>query len=218
LSPEESFEDHEDPGGEFAKADPDVLLDIQEVKVDDLSFEVDDLEVQVSLRTRLADLLDINVGVDVKLEGVKLEAKGVQAVAQLKARLENVQAIISRTLSSVDENPQILDSLTQMSETAARGRRDGSQRSLEGSRKEPAEEKAQSGQPEETQPADGETSKPETAAQERPRGRGKVTDAVRRRAEELGVDPSRVQGMGSRGRVLVSDVERAASEGSAVEG
>ena len=44
-----------------------------------------------------------------------------------------------------------------------------------------------------------------------------MTDAARRRAEELGVDTSGIQGMGSRGRVLVSDVERAAIEGSAEE-
>ncbi len=40
-----------------------------------------------------------------------------------------------------------------------------------------------------------------------------VTDAARRRAEELGVDPTGVEGTGSSGRVLVKDVE-AAAEGN----
>ena len=37
-----------------------------------------------------------------------------------------------------------------------------------------------------------------------------VTEAAKRRAEELGVDPSDVKGTGSGGRVLVKDVEAAA--------
>ena len=37
-----------------------------------------------------------------------------------------------------------------------------------------------------------------------------ITDAAKRRAEELGVDPSDVTGTGSGGRVLVKDVEAAA--------
>ena len=37
-----------------------------------------------------------------------------------------------------------------------------------------------------------------------------VTDAAKRRARELGVDPTSVEGTGSGGRVLVKDVEAAA--------
>ena len=39
-----------------------------------------------------------------------------------------------------------------------------------------------------------------------------VTDAAKRRAEELGVDPTSVEGTGSGGRVLVKDVEAAAGQ------
>jgi pyruvate/2-oxoglutarate dehydrogenase complex dihydrolipoamide acyltransferase (E2) component len=39
-----------------------------------------------------------------------------------------------------------------------------------------------------------------------------VTEAAKRRAEELGVDPSEVKGTGSGGRVLVKDVEAAAGQ------
>ena len=38
-----------------------------------------------------------------------------------------------------------------------------------------------------------------------------VTEAAERRAKELGVDPTTVKGTGSGGRVLVKDVEAAAS-------
>ncbi len=39
-----------------------------------------------------------------------------------------------------------------------------------------------------------------------------VTDAAQRRADELGVDPTGVEGTGSGGRVLVKDVEAAAGQ------
>ena len=64
----------------------------------------------------------------------------------------------------------------------------------------------------ETAAESGDADAPEASAdaqqdhQEEP----EVTDAAKRRAEELGVDPTSVEGTGSGGRVLVKDVEAAA--------
>lgn len=113
---------YEQDGEEFAQADPDVLLDVPVVKVEELNLEVDDLKAHVALRTRLSELLEIDVGVDLSLNTVSLEAKGVEAVAQLKARLDNVDSIINRTLGSVDDNPELIRELTNMSEAASRSR------------------------------------------------------------------------------------------------
>lgn len=44
-----------------------------------------------------------------------------------------------------------------------------------------------------------------------PEGR-EITDAAARKAEDLGVDANEVEGTGSRGRVLVKDIERSAQE------
>lgn len=51
-------------------------------------------------------------GADVTLESVKLDIKGVQASAALVVRLDNVRAIIERTLQTLDNNPQIITQLT----------------------------------------------------------------------------------------------------------
>jgi pyruvate/2-oxoglutarate dehydrogenase complex dihydrolipoamide acyltransferase (E2) component len=114
---------HEGPqrgsGEDFAHADPDVLLDVPKIHVEELSLEVDDLKARVALQTRLSDLLDIEVGLDVSLSAVKLETKGVEAEAQLKARLENVQAMVERTLSSVDANPGLIKDLTNLSKSSS---------------------------------------------------------------------------------------------------
>jgi pyruvate/2-oxoglutarate dehydrogenase complex dihydrolipoamide acyltransferase (E2) component len=62
--------------------------------------------------------------------------------------------------------------------------------------------------------ADGDGDVPEASADaQQDRGEEpEVTEAAKRRADELGVDPSEVKGTGSGGRVLVKDVEAAAGQ------
>ena len=51
-----------------------------------------------------------------------------------------------------------------------------------------------------------------TGQADKPKSRVRATPAAERRAEELGVDLSRVEGTGSGGRITVKDVQRAAKE------
>ncbi len=61
----------------------------------------------------------------------------------------------------------------------------------------------------ETAESDGDA--PESSAAQQAHGEEpEVTDAAERRAKELGLDPTSVEGTGSGGRVLVKDVEAAA--------
>ena len=62
----------------------------------------------------------------------------------------------------------------------------------------------------ETAPEDTDGDVPEASADAQQEG-PEVTDAAKRRAEELDVDPTTVKGTGSGGRVLVKDVESAAN-------
>lgn len=88
--------------------EPDVVLDVPVLKVDEINLEVEDLKAHVSLRAELADLVKVNVGVDAYLGKVKLEIKGVEAQALLKVRLERMLSTIDRGLDTIDRNPQIL--------------------------------------------------------------------------------------------------------------
>lgn len=173
---------YEQDGSEFARADPDVLLDVPVVKVEELNLDVEELKARVALRTRLADLLDIEVGVDLSLTNVSLETKGVEAEARLKARLENVDSMIHRTLASVDENPELIKDLTAMSEASSRGREDSGGGTPGGGPQLPS-----AGEPDVN-----------------------ATRAALNKAEELGVDLSGLQGSGSGGRITVKDVREAA--------
>ncbi|MDP9353248.1 MAG: hypothetical protein M3P51_17140 [Chloroflexota bacterium] len=94
-------------------SEPDVLLDVPVLKVDEICLEVDELQARVSLHTELANMLRLDVGADVRIGKVKLEIKGVEAQALLKVRLKNVVAILDRAVTTIDSNPEILKSLLQ---------------------------------------------------------------------------------------------------------
>src|ERR671920_28661 len=68
--------------------DPDVVLDVPTLNVEEIDLEVEDLQVRVALQAVLADLVQINVGLKAELGEVKLTVKDIEAQAQLKARLD----------------------------------------------------------------------------------------------------------------------------------
>jgi hypothetical protein len=101
------------------RGEPDVLLDVPRLAVEEINLEVDDLHARIALEARLADLVQLHVGADVRVERVALEIKGVEAQAQLKARLDRVLAIVERALDTVDKNPELLTELARSVEAAA---------------------------------------------------------------------------------------------------
>lgn len=165
-----------------AAPEPDVLLDVPTLNVEELDLEVENLQAHVSVRAELADFVNINIGVDAHLDKVKLEIKGVEAQLQLKVRLERILGTIESALAAIEQNPGLLDGSSR--------RENRGLLELEGSAATPQ-------QREDAQQA-------ETSAEV------EATDAARRKAEDLGVDLSQVEGTGSGGRVLVRDVQKAA--------
>lgn len=99
----------------------DLVLDVPVLKIDELNLEVQDLEAHVSLRAELADLVKINVGVDVHLGEAKLEVKGVEAQALLTVRLERTLGTLNRALEAINRNPRILGGAVQGAGRTDRG-------------------------------------------------------------------------------------------------
>lgn len=93
------------------QADPDVLLDVPVLKVDSIHLELDDLDAHVALMAKILELVSLNVGVDARLGKVRLDIKGVEAQALLKVRLDHVAAIVDRVLTTVDRNPELVESI-----------------------------------------------------------------------------------------------------------
>ena len=95
--------------------EPDVVLDVPELEVDKITLQVGDLRAHVSILAELANLLNISVGVDARLEEVELEIEGVEAEVHLIARLENVRAILEKALDTIGEHPEIVRILARSS-------------------------------------------------------------------------------------------------------
>ena len=100
---------------------PDVLLDVPVVKVDNLHLELDNLDAHVSLKAYVLDLVKLTVGVDVHLGRVALDIKGVEAQALLKVRLDHVAAVVDRVMTTLDRNPELLESLGEAIEDIGAG-------------------------------------------------------------------------------------------------
>lgn len=172
-----------------AAEEPDVLLDVPVLNVEELDLEVEDLTAHISVRAELANFVNINVGVDAHLDKVKLNIKGVEAQVQLKVRLDRILGTIDSALSALEQNPELLDSPRETQE-----RKEIEGPASAGATAEPSRDAADE-PPEKSQREDG---------------KAEATDAARRKAEELGVELSSVEGTGQRGRVLLRDVQKAA--------
>ncbi|MER7775960.1 hypothetical protein ABTZ21_13315 [Streptomyces sp. NPDC096191] len=117
---EQEWDDEEEAAaGAGHDGEPDVLLDVPELHVEEISLHVENLQAKVSLSVEVLELLKLNVGADVSLGRVELDIKGVQAQAMLKVRLDNVAEMVGRVLSTVDAHPQILEQLTSGLDSAA---------------------------------------------------------------------------------------------------
>jgi hypothetical protein len=96
-----------------ARQDVDVLLDVPELEVDRISLTVRGLRAHVSILAELASLVNLQVGVDARLDEVNLEIEGVRAKVLLKVRLDEVRAILNHALNTLAEHPEILRALTR---------------------------------------------------------------------------------------------------------
>jgi uncharacterized membrane protein YccC len=111
--------------------EPDVLLNVSELEVERINLEVEDLRAHVSVLAELANLVNLSVGVDARLDRVKLEIEGVEAEVLLKVRLEHVRAILEKALDTIAEHPEILRILARSLSSVVRESLGAAQGTLE---------------------------------------------------------------------------------------
>jgi hypothetical protein len=104
-----------------SRQDVDVILNVEELEVDKIKLTVKGLRAHVSVLAELASLVNLQVGVDARLNEVELEIDGVRAKVLLKVRLDEVRAILNHALNTVAEHPEILRALTQALNELVRG-------------------------------------------------------------------------------------------------
>jgi pyruvate/2-oxoglutarate dehydrogenase complex dihydrolipoamide acyltransferase (E2) component len=115
------YRDYAEDARKNRRVDPDVLIVVPVVKVGSLHLELDDLDAHVALKAKILELVKLNVGVDAQLGKVVLDLKGVEAQAVLKVRLDHVSAIVDRVLTTVDRNPDLVDSIGKAVEDVGGG-------------------------------------------------------------------------------------------------
>jgi pyruvate/2-oxoglutarate dehydrogenase complex dihydrolipoamide acyltransferase (E2) component len=185
---------------------PDLDLDVPVLQIEELELEVEDLQLQVSLQTQLADFVNISAGLNAHVGKLKLAIKGVEAQARLKVRLEGTLETLRRALETIDRNPRVLGGAPHGGAPYGGAPYGGEQagddlRTGQSADSPSNAEGGASGQ--NTTERAGDQGAEDTAEVE-------ATDAARRKAEELGVDLSQIEGTGAGGRVVVRDVQKAA--------
>jgi hypothetical protein len=101
--------------------EPDVWVNVPDLHVGELNIDVGHLDAQLALRTQVAGLLSLTAGVQVSVDDVKIDLKDVNGKAELKVRLHNTYNILDRTLTTLDENPEILKGLLETADTTVQG-------------------------------------------------------------------------------------------------
>ena len=89
----------------------DVVVDVPQLCVDRITLDVDNLYAHLSLDARVANLINVQAGADVSIGTVELGIQGVRAQALLMVDLDNVVQIVDRTLTFIDNNPEIVSQL-----------------------------------------------------------------------------------------------------------
>jgi hypothetical protein len=114
------------------RKEQDVLLDVSELEVEKITLEVAGLRAHVSVLAQLASLVNLQVGVDARLNRVKLVIEGVRAKVLLKVWLDDVRAILEKALDTLGEHPEILESLVKAINELLQGRLGDALGGLEG--------------------------------------------------------------------------------------
>ncbi|MBV9366653.1 MAG: hypothetical protein JOY89_20645, partial [Solirubrobacterales bacterium] len=93
-------------------------MEVPNLHVGRLEIDVERLEAHLALRAQVANLVNLVAGVHVGVDKVKIEIEDVDASALLEVRLQNVYNILERTLTTIDENPEILQGVLETAGSA----------------------------------------------------------------------------------------------------
>ena len=92
---------------------PDVSLRVPELHVGRIELDVDNLQAEVNLAAQIANLVELNAGVQVGVEKVNITIADVDANLDLVIRLGNLVDIVNRTLESLNLNPMLINILNE---------------------------------------------------------------------------------------------------------
>jgi hypothetical protein len=97
--------------GAIGTPNRDIVLEVPNLSVDTIALDVDSVRAKISLDARVANLVRVSAGADVRIDSVHLEIDGVLAEAYLYVDLDNVARIVNRVFVTLNSNPDLLEQL-----------------------------------------------------------------------------------------------------------
>ncbi|KAI6087403.1 hypothetical protein F4821DRAFT_236392 [Hypoxylon rubiginosum] len=99
--------------GSYGSNPPDVLLNVPELHVGRIELDVDNLNAEINLAAQVANLVELNAGIQVGITKVNITIADVDAQLELIIRLGNLVDIVNRTLESLNLNPLLINILNE---------------------------------------------------------------------------------------------------------
>lgn len=78
-----------------------------------IELDVDNLNAEINLAAQVANLVELNAGIQVGIEKVNITIADVDAELELVIRLGNLADIVNRTLASLNLNPLLINILNE---------------------------------------------------------------------------------------------------------
>ncbi|KAM0696550.1 hypothetical protein Q7P36_003798 [Cladosporium allicinum] len=94
-----------------AGAPPDVYLNVPELHVGRIELTVEDLKADINLNAKVANLVQLNAGVQIGIKKVNITIAEVDAQVELVVRLGHLVDIVGRVFESLDLNPLLIDTI-----------------------------------------------------------------------------------------------------------
>ncbi|KAI0181215.1 hypothetical protein GGR52DRAFT_23290 [Hypoxylon sp. FL1284] len=92
---------------------PDVKLKVPELHVGRIELDVDNVQAEINLAAQVANLVELNAGIQVGIRKVNITISEVDANLDLVIRLGNLVEIVNRTLESLNLNPLLINVLNE---------------------------------------------------------------------------------------------------------
>jgi len=101
------------PASNYSTA-PDVLLNVPQLSVGRIELDVDNLQADINLNAKVANLVTINAGVQVSVQKINITISDVEAQLELIVRLGHLVDIVQRVFESLDLNPLLITALNDV--------------------------------------------------------------------------------------------------------
>ncbi|KAI5242580.1 hypothetical protein E4T42_07619 [Aureobasidium subglaciale] len=92
-------------------APPDVYLNVPELHVGRIELTVEKLSADLNLNAKVANLVQLNAGVQLSVEKVNITIAEVDAEVELVIRLGHLVDIVGRVFDSLDLNPLLINTI-----------------------------------------------------------------------------------------------------------